>query len=88
MAFEEHTLTDFSLPVHKSMHQPDLLLGIPKMVMMIIICFTIVIVTILGPWYFVIAIVLYIPCYFISKSDPSLLTIALDNLLQVDRLEG
>jgi hypothetical protein len=30
----------------------------------------------------------YLPCYFLSKDDPAMLTIAMDNLFQIDYLEG
>jgi type IV secretory pathway VirB3-like protein len=82
------TFQDFSLPIHKSMHQPDLLLGIPKTIFALLLCLTILIAYLLGLWFGLIGIIIYIPCAIISKDDPHLLTIALDNLLQPDHLEG
>jgi hypothetical protein len=32
-------------------------------------------------------ILLYFPCYLVSKDDPELLSIALDNLFQIDYME-
>jgi type IV secretory pathway TrbD component len=82
------SLQDYTLPVHKSMHQPDLLLGIPKEVMMIIGCLTIIMIYLLGFWFGLLGIVVYIPCYAVSKHDPLLLTMAIDSLFQIERLEG
>jgi type IV secretory pathway VirB3-like protein len=81
------TLQDYSLPVHKSMHQPDLLLGIPKEIMTIIFCFTIIVVYLFGLWFIPVSVILYIPCYIISKNDPLLLSMAIDNLFQIEHLE-
>jgi type IV secretory pathway VirB3-like protein len=82
------TPQDYSLPVHKSMHQPDLLMGIPKMILAIILCITIIFIYLLGFWFGFAGIVLYIPCYIISKDDLFMLTIALEHVFQMDRLEG
>jgi type IV secretory pathway VirB3-like protein len=81
-------LTQFSLPVHKSLQQPDLLLGLPKLVFVLILCLSIVMVNFFGPAFACAAVIFYIPCYFISRADPLLLTIALESLFQVDYLEG
>jgi type IV secretory pathway VirB3-like protein len=70
------------------MHQPDLLLGIPKTIFALLLCLTILIAYLLGLWFGLIGIILYIPCAVISGGDPHLLTIALDSVLQPDRLEG
>ena len=82
------SLQDFSLPVHKSLQQPDLILGIPKTVLALILCLTMIFVYMLGFMFAVSGIILYVPCYFLSKDDPELLSIALDSLFQIDYLEG
>jgi type IV secretory pathway VirB3-like protein len=82
------TLQDYALPVHKSLQQPDLLLGIPKMIVAVILCATVLFVYLLGPVYVLAGVVFYIPCYFLSREDPQLLTIALESLFQMDTLEG
>jgi type IV secretory pathway VirB3-like protein len=82
------SLQDFSLPVHKSLQQPDLLLGIPKPVIALILCMTMILVYLLGFAFSLCGIILYIPCYFLSKEDPDLLIIAMDGLFQLDFLEG
>jgi type IV secretory pathway VirB3-like protein len=81
-------LTEFSLPVHKSLQQPDLLLGLPKIVFALILCVTIIFVNFCGPVFALSGLLFYLPCYFVSRSDPQLLTIAMESLFQVDFLEG
>jgi hypothetical protein len=49
---------------------------------------TMILVYLLGFAFSLCGIVLYIPCYFLSKEDPDLLVIALDSLFQLDYLEG
>ncbi len=82
------TLQDYSIPVHKSLQQPDLLLGIPKVIIAIIFCLTIMLIYLFGFGFAVVAVVLYVPCRIISKNDPQLLTIALNSLFELDELEG
>jgi type IV secretory pathway VirB3-like protein len=79
---------DFSLPVHKSLQQPELLLGVPKPVFALIFCATIVLVNFLGPVFALAALAFYLPCYLLSRQDPLLLTIVMDSLFQVEYLEG
>jgi type IV secretory pathway VirB3-like protein len=82
------TIQDYSLPVHKSFHQPDLLLGLPKAVFLLILLLTVGIVYLFGLIYGFIGIVLYIPCNLVSKNDPHLLEYALFSLFEIEHLEG
>lgn len=81
-------LQDFSVTVHKSLQQPDLLLGVPKMIIALILMVTVIFAYLLGVAFALIGVVLYIPCRLISKNDPQLLVIALESLMLVDHLEG
>lgn len=82
------TLQEYSIPVHKSLQQPDLLLGVPKVIAALIFCVTILLVYLFGLGFAAVAVVLYVPCRIISKNDPQLLTIALNSLFELDELEG
>lgn len=82
------TLQDYSISVHKSLQQPDLLLGITKMVAAMIFCLTTLLVYLFGFGFALVAAVLYVPCRIISKDDPLLLSMALGSLLEMDELEG
>jgi type IV secretory pathway VirB3-like protein len=82
------TLQDFALPVHKSLQQPDLILGIPKPVLALILCLSMILAYLLGFIFAASGLLVYIPCYLLSKEDPAMLTIAMDSLFQLDNLEG
>jgi type IV secretory pathway VirB3-like protein len=82
------TLQDYSLPVHKSFHQPNLLMGIPKPVFAVILIIVIGAVYFLGLLYGFVGIALYVPCSIISKHDPNLLEYALYSLFEIEYLEG
>lgn len=82
------TLQDYSIPVHKSLQQPDLLLGIPKMVAAVIFCLTTLLAYLFGFGFTLVAVVLYVPCRIISKDDPLHLSMALGSLFEVDEQEG
>ncbi|MBO4858787.1 MAG: VirB3 family type IV secretion system protein [Treponema sp.] len=82
-------LNDFSMPVHKSFHQADLLLGVPKAILLILALVLIIIGYLFGIWLgLATAVVLYIPCFILTKIDPYMLTIALSSLIEPDSLEG
>lgn len=82
------TLQDYAIPVHKSLQQPDVLLGIPKMIVVLIFCITVLLVYLFGFGFAPVAVILYVPCRLLSKNDPQLLTIALNSLFEMDELEG
>jgi type IV secretory pathway TrbD component len=64
------SLQDFSLPVHKSLQQPDLLLGIPKPVIALILCMTMILVYLLGFVFSLCGIILYNPLLLPVKGRP------------------
>lgn len=82
------SLQDYSIDVHKSLQQPDLLLGVPKAIVALIFCVTVLLVYLFGLGFSIVAIILYVPCRMISKNDPQLLSIALESLFDVEHLEG
>jgi type IV secretory pathway VirB3-like protein len=82
------SLQDFAIPVHKSLQQPDLIMGIPKDILVFLLCFTVILVYLLGLWFALTAAVVYIPCRLLSNEDPQMLSIAVESLLQPENLEG
>jgi len=82
------SLQDYAIPVHKSLQQPDLLLGIPKIILLLIFAVTVLLIYLFGFGFAPAAVVLYVPCYFVSKDDPQLLVISLESLFELDHLEG
>lgn len=83
------SLTDFSMPVHKSFFQADLIAGVPKSVFLILFLILVLIGYLFGMILGgIITVILYIPCFFLTKHDPHMLTVALNSLIEPDRLEG
>ena len=56
------TLQEYSIPVHKSLQQPDLLLGVPKVIVALIFCVTVLLIYLFGLGFAAVAVVLYVPC--------------------------
>lgn len=83
------SLTDFSMPVHKSFHQPNLILGVQKEIFLILFLLFVLVGYLFGiiPSLIITAII-YIPCFILTKKDTHMLSIALGSLLEPDRLEG
>lgn len=82
-------VTDFSLPVHKSFQQEDLILGVQKGIFLIIFLLFAVIGYLFGliPSA-IITVIIYVPCLILTKHDPHMLSIALNSLIEPDCLEG
>jgi type IV secretory pathway VirB3-like protein len=81
-------MTNASAPVYKSLLQPDLIIGVPKGVFVAILCGAVAMASLFGLWFALSAVVFYAPCYFLSKEDPHMLSMAMGSLLQPDYLEG
>lgn len=77
-----------SHPIHRSLLQPDLLLGVPKSVLLVLIVISIVFANLFGLVFASIGIILYIPCRLVSASDPHMLTVLFHALELPDMLEG
>lgn len=83
------SLTDFSMPVHKSFHQADLLLGVPKAIFLILFLIFVLVSYLFGLVLgLIITVLFYIPCFILTKHDPHMLTVALNSLIEPDKLEG
>lgn len=83
------SLSDFSMPVHKSFQQADLLLGVPKAIFLMLFLLFMLVTYLFGLILGIsITVVFYIPCFILTKHDPHMLTVALNSLTEPDRLEG
>lgn len=83
------SLTDFSMPVHKSFQQADLLLGVPKTIFLILFMILVLVSYLFGIILgLIVPVLFYIPCFILTKHDPHMLTVALNSLIEPDRLEG
>lgn len=79
---------DYSRPIHKSLLQPDLIAGIPKNALYIILAVTFVAWALIGKWGLLIAVVTYFPVKIITAKDPHLLAIDIESILDPDYLES
>jgi len=83
-------INEFSLPLFKSFQQEDLILGVQKPILIGIMLVLVLV------WYLfgtvpslIITSIIYLPCYFVTKRDPHLLSIALNAVfLEPEVLEG
>jgi len=83
------SLSDFAMPVHKSFHQPDLLLGVQKNIFLIIFLIFAIVAYLFGIIASgILTALIYIPCLILTKHDPHMISIALNSLIEPDRLEG
>lgn len=83
------SLSDFAMPVHKSFHQPDLILGVQKSIFLIIFLIFAIISYLFGIIAGgIITAIIYIPCFILTKHDPHMISIALNSLIEPDKLEG
>ena len=68
------------MPIHKSFHQEELLLGVQKGVFLILfLVFVLISYLFVLPLGIVITVVAYIPCRILTKIDPHMITIALNS---------
>ena len=82
-------LVDFSMPVHKSFLQADLLLRVPKAIFLILFLIMVLVSYLFGIILgLIVTVLFYIPCFILTKHDPHMLTVALNSLIEPDRLEG
>lgn len=80
-------VTDFSVPVHRSLHQRDLLAGVPHIALLVLLMFGIVTVYMAQLYWFTpVVIVLYIVMRLLTKRDPFLLDIIFISIVQDDYL--
>ena len=84
------SLSDYEIPVFKGFQQEDLILGVQKGIFVGLLLLFIIV------WYLfgtilatTITIVIYVPCYFVTKHDPNMLSIAIGSIFtEPDELEG
>lgn len=77
------------MPVHKSFQQTDMILGVQKGIFLILFLVFAVVGYLFGIVVAaVITVVFYVPCLILTKKDPHMLTIALNSLIEPDKLEG
>lgn len=82
------SITDFKIPVHRSLLQPDMLMGIGTNAATMLLVLTILCMQIVGLWFIFISVGIYFVLRILCKSDPYLLEQLLDNILEQDMYHG
>lgn len=81
-------ITDYSIPVHRSLLQNDMLFGIGTKAAITLLIVTVVMMQLTGGWFLVISIALFFLMRILAKNDPYLLDILFDSVMQQDRYYG
>ena len=82
------SITDFKIPVHRSLLQADMLMGIGTNAAILLLVVTIVCMQIVGLWFIFISVGIYFVLRILCKNDPYLLEQLLDNILEQDMYHG
>ena len=82
------SITDFKITVHRSLLQPDMLMGIGTNAATMLLVVTILCMQIVGLWFIFISVGIYFVLRILCKSDPYLLEQLLDNILEQDMYHG
>ncbi len=78
---EEDSLYDYSTPVHRSLLEPDIILGIGVMPAVAIFIFTTILVMFVNFWCILIGIALFMIAKILCRKDPYMLIIVFDRIL-------
>lgn len=84
------SLSDYEIPVFKGFQQEDLIMGVQKGIFLGLLLMFIIIWYLFGTFIAIpITVVIYVPCYFVTKHDPNMLSIAIGSIFtEPDELEG
>jgi type IV secretory pathway VirB3-like protein len=77
-----------SYTVHKCFLEPDLILGVPRFVVIFLAAAAAFIYGLFGLKYIFLLILVYIPVRIVTKADPDMILILGDALFEPDFLEG
>ncbi|HOS36441.1 MAG TPA: VirB3 family type IV secretion system protein [Treponemataceae bacterium] len=81
------SVRDYSVPVHRSLMQRELILGIPALGMLSLLLVAVFTMYILQQYYFGIFIaILYVVMRILTKKDPYLIDILIEHVNQKDFL--
>ena len=77
-------VSDYAIPVHRSLMQVDMLFGIGTKAAIVLLIVTVVMIQITGAWFLLVSVGLFLLMRILAKSDPYLLDILFDSVLQQD----
>jgi type IV secretory pathway TrbD component len=81
-------MTEYTVPVHKALQEPDVVFGIGSTALITIITVTVVLSSTVSIWCVLLGLIALIVTRQLCHSDPYLVDILFDNLLQPDMYKG
>jgi len=78
------TSSDYSIPVHNSLQEPDVVAGIGTNALVIIVVVTIILANLIAIWCVLLGFIAFIALRIICKDDPYLFDILLETMWQPD----
>lgn len=81
-------ITDYSIPVHRSLLGNDMLFGIGTKAAIALLIITVVMIQLTGGWFLIVSIALFFLMRILAKNDPYLMDILFDSVLQQDIYYG
>lgn len=81
-------ISDYAIPVHRSLIQVDMLFGIGTKAAILLLIVTVVMIQITGAWFLIVSAALFFLMRILAKNDPYLLDILFDSVLQQDIYYG
>ncbi|UTC44678.1 MULTISPECIES: VirB3 family type IV secretion system protein [unclassified Treponema] len=81
-------ISDYAIPVHRSLIQVDMLFGIGTKAAILLLIVTVVMIQITGAWFLIVSAALFFLMRLLAKHDPYLLDILFDSVLQQDIYYG
>jgi len=79
------SILQYSSPVYSSLLQPDLLFGIGPEAIILIVIVSIILASLFSIWMLSLSVIGILACKIITKNDPYLLKVLLENILLSDR---
>jgi type IV secretory pathway TrbD component len=81
-------LSDYSVPVHRSLQEPDAAFGVGTTALLLVFTGTIVLSSLVSIWCILLGAAALIVLRALCREDPFLVDILIENLFQKDRYEG
>ena len=81
-------VSDYAIPVHRSLMQVDMLFGIGTKAAIALLIITVVMIQLTGGWFLIVSIALFFLMRILAKNDPYLMDILFDSVLQQDIYYG
>ena len=88
MEFEEESVTDYSVPVHKSLMERHMLFGIGELPFYGILVVTVILACLVSPYCILLGVAAVMVCRLLCKKEPQLLEFIIQNMSVHDVYRG